>query len=97
MPKGTAPPNLRRRQATLQTGVVYDAVPWLKHFGDVMEQPSFDYNPVMFFCLVSSGADARGQPPDTKKIVQNYAVFRSDVFPKKGDVVSHKSGPGVPV
>ena len=46
MDKGPNPPNLRSRQITLQTGVVYDTVPPFKKFGDVLTQVKSEYNPV---------------------------------------------------
>lgn len=41
---GPVPPDLTDYQTTLQTGVVFDDVPWFTSFGDVVEQPATTYN-----------------------------------------------------
>ncbi|MDF3821351.1 neutral/alkaline ceramidase [Leptospira sp. 96542] len=41
---GPTPADLTNFQATFQTGVVFDDIPWFKSFGDVFTQPSGSYN-----------------------------------------------------
>jgi neutral ceramidase len=56
-------------QVTLQTGVVYDDVPWTKNFGDVETQPSDSYSQGDRVTVVFWG----GHPKNDPLIGSSYA------------------------